>query len=68
VGFGSQDGPQDDIVLEHESSYLASAVPARAKLKMLLDSYGKKPRLSLMILMCFGMSSSYTIDTIFVDR
>jgi hypothetical protein len=57
--FGRQNGPQDKIVLQHESPYLALAVSIPAELEMLLDSYGKKPRFSLMILMCFGMSSSY---------
>jgi hypothetical protein len=38
--FGPQNGPQDDIVLQHESAHLALAVPARAELEMLLDFYG----------------------------
>jgi hypothetical protein len=68
VGFGPQCGSQDTVVLQHESKYFAPAIPIRAELKVLLDSYSKKPRLSLMILMCLGMSSSYTIDTSCVER
>jgi hypothetical protein len=51
VGFGPQNGPQDEIVLQHESARLAPAVPIRAELEMLLDFYYKNARLSLMILM-----------------
>ena len=51
VGMGSQCRPQDDIVFEDEAPNLAQAVPVRPKLKMPLDPYGKKPRLSLMMLM-----------------
>jgi len=49
--FGPKNGSQDEIVLQHESAYLALAVPVPAELEMLLDFYGKKPRFSLMILM-----------------
>ena len=63
AGFGPQNGPQDEIVLQHESAYFALAVPARAELEMLLDFYGQKPRVSLMILICIGMPPSYQIDT-----
>lgn len=51
MGLGSQHGPQDDIVFQDEAANLATAVPVRLKLKMPLDPYGKKPRLSLMMLM-----------------
>jgi hypothetical protein len=37
--FSPQNGPQDEIVLQHESAYFALAVPARAELEMLLDFY-----------------------------
>jgi hypothetical protein len=66
--FGPQNGPQDKIVLQHEIAYFAFAVPIPAKLEMFLDSYSKKARFSLMILMCLGMSSSYPIDTPCVER
>jgi hypothetical protein len=39
AGFGPQDGPKDEIVLQHKSAYFALAVPARAELEMLLDFY-----------------------------
>jgi hypothetical protein len=51
VGMGSQRRAQDDIVFQDEAANLAPAVPVWPKLKMLLDPYGKKPRLSLMMLM-----------------
>jgi hypothetical protein len=38
--FGPQNGPQDEIVLQHKSVYFALAVPDRAELEMLLDFYG----------------------------
>lgn len=50
VGVGSQKRPQDDIVLQDEIANLAQVVPVRPKLKMPRDLYGKKPRLSLMML------------------
>jgi hypothetical protein len=40
VRFGPQNGPQDEIVLQHESAHFALAVPIPAELEMLLDSYG----------------------------
>jgi len=49
--MGSQNRPQDDIILQDEIADLAPAVPVRLKLKTRLDPYGKKPRLSLRILM-----------------
>lgn len=49
--MGPQRRPQDHIVFEDETANLALAVPVRPKLKMLLNPYGKKPRLSLMMLM-----------------
>jgi len=51
VGMRSQRRPQDDIVFQDQAANLATAVPVRLKLKMALDPYGKKPRLSLMMLM-----------------
>ena len=56
VGMGSQNRPQDDIILKNKIADLAPVVPVRPELKMRLDPYGKKPRLSLMMLMepvCF---------------
>jgi hypothetical protein len=37
--FGPLNGPQDEIVLQHKSAYLALAVPVRAELEVLLDFY-----------------------------
>jgi hypothetical protein len=43
--------PQDEIVLENEPGYLVPAVPPCQELEMFLDLYGKKARVSLMMLM-----------------
>jgi len=51
VGMGSQNRPQDDIILQDEIAGFAPAVPVRPELKAPLDPYDKKPRLSLMMLM-----------------
>lgn len=51
VGMRSQRRSEDDIVFEDQDANLAPAVPVWPKLKTLLDPYGKKPRLSLMMLM-----------------
>jgi hypothetical protein len=37
--FGPQNGPQDDIVLQHKGTYFALAVPVRPELEVLLDLY-----------------------------
>jgi hypothetical protein len=49
--MGSQRRTHDDIVFEDETANFALAVPVRPKLKMPLNPYGKKPKLSLMMLM-----------------
>ena len=49
--MGSQRRSQDDIVLEDQAANLAPVVPVWPKLKIRLDPYDKKPRLSLMMLM-----------------
>ncbi len=51
----SQNRPQDDIILQDESAGLAPAVPVRPKLKVPLEPYDKKPRLSLMTLKAVGL-------------
>lgn len=53
VGLGSQNRPQDDVILKDETAGLAPAVPVRPELKTPLDPYCKKPRFSLMMLMDF---------------
>ena len=47
--------PEHEIVLQHQVSDFAAAIPARPELKILLDFYDQKPSDSLMILMCLGM-------------
>jgi len=50
VGMGSQNRPQDDVILKNKIADLAPPVPVRQELKLPRDLYGKKPRLSLMML------------------
>ena len=59
----SQHGPQHHVILLHQSTGFAVAVPIRTKSEMLLDSDYDKPRVSLIILILFDMSLSYPIDT-----
>jgi hypothetical protein len=54
-----QNAPQDKIVLQDQMTNFTPAVPVLSERKMLLDLYCKKPRLSLTILSCLGMSSLY---------
>jgi hypothetical protein len=37
ISSGSQNGPQHDVVLPHQSAHFALAVPIPTELKMLLD-------------------------------
>jgi hypothetical protein len=58
----SQDGVQDDVVIQHELVHLATGVPViiRGGLEALLDFYEKKPRVSFTILtLLFVMLSPY---------
>lgn len=55
-------------MLQYQSPDLNPAVPIRVELEVLLDFYGKKPSVSLMILICLYISSSYTIGTLCVER
>jgi hypothetical protein len=50
-----QHRPEQEIVLQHENSDFAVAIPIGPELKMFLDFYDQKPSVSLMILMYFGM-------------
>jgi hypothetical protein len=62
TGSASQHGPQHDVILLHQSTGFALAVPVRTELEMLLDLDYDKPRVSLIILMLFVISLSYPID------
>ena len=48
--------PHGEIVLADEITHLAGSVPVRAELEMPVDFYGKKPRVSLMILMYLSIA------------
>jgi len=60
--LASQHGPQHDVILLHQSTGFALAVPIRTEVEMLLDLDYDKPSVSLIILMLFDMSLSYSID------
>ncbi|MBT7701779.1 MAG: hypothetical protein HN700_15940 [Verrucomicrobia bacterium] len=62
VGLASQYRSQRRIVLQNKIANLAIAIPSRTKLKMLLDLYGKKPSVSLIMLMCLDIATFYSID------
>jgi hypothetical protein len=66
--IGPQHGPEHKIVLQHQISDFAAAVPARLELKMFLDFYDQKPSVSLMMLIASFTASSYTIGTPCVER
>ena len=59
VGFVFQDGFYSKIVLKNEIVDLTCPIPIRFKFKIFLNLYGKKPSVSLTMLMLFGMSSFY---------
>ena len=50
MGFGFQDGAQDEVVLKDKPAHLALSVPVPAEPEELLNFYDKKPRLSLTML------------------
>jgi hypothetical protein len=66
--IGPQHGPEHKVVLQHEIPDFAATVPARLELKMLLDFYGQKPSVSLMMLKGNCTASSYTIGAPCVER
>ena len=62
MGSAAQHGPQQDVILLHQSTGFALAVPIRTEVEMRLDLDYDKPRVSLIIRMLFDMSLSYPID------
>jgi hypothetical protein len=64
IGSASQHRPQHDVIMLHQITGFALAVPIRAEVEMLLDLDYEKPRVSLiiLILILFDMSLSYPID------
>jgi hypothetical protein len=58
----SQHAPQHDVILLHQLTDFALAVPIQTEVEMRLDLDDQKPRVSLIILMLFDMSLSYPID------
>jgi hypothetical protein len=62
MGLAAQHGPQHDVILLHQSTGFALAVPIRSEVEMRLDFDYDKPRVSLIMLVLFDMSLSYPID------
>ena len=56
--------PQHDVILLHQRTDFARAVAIQTEMEMRLDLHDDKPRVSLIILMLFNMSLSYTIDAL----
>jgi hypothetical protein len=59
VRFSPKNRPKDEIILENELQDIAPVIPPRAEFEVLLDLYGKKARVSLMILRNLCMPLSY---------
>jgi hypothetical protein len=66
--IGPQNGPEHEIVPQHEIPDFAATVPARLEPKTFLDFYDQKPSVSLMMLIRVITASSYTIGTPCVER
>jgi hypothetical protein len=62
--LASQHGPQHHVILLHQGTDFALAVPIQTEMEMRLDLHDDKPRVSLIILMLFNMSLSYPIDAL----
>jgi hypothetical protein len=62
IGSASQHAPQHDVILLHQRTDFALAVPIQTEVEMRLDLDDDKPRVWLIILMLFDMSLSYPID------
>ena len=50
TGLGAQNRSQQQIILQHQGGYRASAIPIPPELKVLRDTDCKKPKLSLITL------------------
>jgi hypothetical protein len=61
IGSAAPHAPQHDVILLHQSTGFAPAVPIRTEVEVRLDSDYDKPRVSLIIRMLFDMSLSYPI-------
>jgi hypothetical protein len=57
-----QDGVQSELILTNERLGAVVLVPILAKGKNFRDGYRKSDRLSVKMLIDFGMSSSYSLD------
>jgi hypothetical protein len=62
IASAAQHGPQHDVILLHQNTGFALAVPIRTEVEVRLDLDYDKPRVSLIMLMLFDMSLSYPID------
>jgi len=60
--LGLQDRPQQEVILQYKMPNRLIVIPSFAIFKTLPDFYYKFDRFSLMMLICFFMSSSYPIE------
>src|ERR1700746_3062467 len=61
VALTAQQGPQYNVILQHQCAHFTSPVPIRTEVKVPLDLDYDKPRVSLIIRV-FVTSLSYPID------
>jgi hypothetical protein len=61
VPLAPQQGPQHDVILQHQSAHFTPAIPIRTEVEMPLDLDYDKPRVSLIIRVSIT-SLSYPID------
>jgi len=62
LGTGLQDRVQRGLILPNNRPGAIVLVPIRTEREKLLDGYGKKARLSVMMAMDLGTPSSYLLD------
>ena len=62
LGMGLQNRVQRGLILPNKRFGAVALVPIRAKREKLLDGYGKKARLSVMMLIVLDTPSSYLLD------
>jgi len=58
----AQDGIQRDLILTNKRKNPVVLIPILAKREKFRDGYGKTARFSVTMLICFCISSSYSLD------
>jgi hypothetical protein len=62
IGMFAQDGIERDLILSNKRTGAVVLVPIFAKREKLRDGYRKIARFSVKMLICFCISSSYSLD------